>query len=69
MTEQEIQLALDEMEQDMLLDTSPILTRSAEDSIIRISFHDRHTAYLKTHPKVNPQDYLANVKTMIRIRA
>jgi len=68
MTEEEIQEALNEMEQDELLNTGPILVRSAEDSIIRVSFHDRHTIYLKNHPKVNPQDYLANIKTMIRIR-
>jgi hypothetical protein len=51
-----------------LLNTSPVLARSAEDSIIRIPFRERHISYLKTHPKVNPQDYLANIKTMIRIR-
>jgi hypothetical protein len=68
LSEEEIQQALFEMEQDDLLDTSPILVRNAEDSIIRVSFHDRHTMYLKTHPKVSPQDYLANIKTMIRIR-
>jgi hypothetical protein len=68
MTEEEIQDALSEMEQDNLLNTSPILVRSAEDSVIRVSFHDRHTTYLKAHPKINPQDYLANIKTMIRIR-
>jgi hypothetical protein len=68
MTEEEIQEALNEMEGDNLLNTSPILVRSAEDSVIRVSFHDRHTAYLKTHPKISPQDYLANIKTMIRIR-
>jgi hypothetical protein len=68
LTEEEIQVALNEMEQDGLLNTSPILVRSAEDSIIRVSFHDRHTTYLKSHPKISPQDYLANIKTMIRIR-
>jgi hypothetical protein len=68
MDEQEIEQALNAMELDELLNTSPILVRSAEDSIIRVSFHDRHTTYLRTHPKINPQDYLANIKTMIRIR-
>jgi hypothetical protein len=68
LSEEEIQEALCEMEQDKLLNTSPILIRSAEDSIIRVSFRDRHTIYLKNHPKISPQDYLANIKTMIRIR-
>jgi tRNA U34 5-carboxymethylaminomethyl modifying enzyme MnmG/GidA len=68
MNAQEIQQALHDMEQDELLNTGPILVRSAEDSIIRVSFRDRHTVYLKNHPKVNPQDYLSNIKTMIRIR-
>lgn len=69
MTEAEINQALSDMEQDELLNTAPIIVRSAEDSVIRVSFRDRHTAYLKAHPKINPQDYLANIKTMIRIRA
>jgi hypothetical protein len=68
LTEEEIQETLNEMEQNELLNTGPVLVRSAEDSLIRVSFHDRHTIYLKNHPKVSPQDYLANVKTMIRIR-
>jgi hypothetical protein len=68
LSDEEIQQALSEMEQDALLNTSPVLMRSAEDSIIRVSFRERHTMYLKAHPKTSPQDYLANVKTMIRIR-
>jgi hypothetical protein len=68
LNDQEIQEVLDEMEQDLLLNTKPILIRSAEDSLIRVSFRDRHTIYLKNHPKISPQDYLSNLRTMIRIR-
>jgi hypothetical protein len=67
--EETIQQILNEMEHDDLLNTGTILMRNAEDSIIRVAFHERHTTYLKTHPKINPQNYLANLKTMIRIRA
>jgi hypothetical protein len=68
LNELEIEQVLCDMEEDQLLNTGPILTRSVDDSVIRISFRDKHTVYLKNHPKVSPQDYLANVKTMIRIR-
>jgi hypothetical protein len=68
MTKEEIDQAIYDMEQDNLLNTNPIIVRSAEDSVIRVSFRDRHKDYLDAHPKVNPQDYLANIKTMIRIR-
>ncbi len=31
-------------------------------------FPDKHVQYLKGHPKVNPEHYLANLRTMIKIR-
>jgi hypothetical protein len=68
MTQEEVQDSLTEMELDELLNTGPVFVRSAEDSIISVPFRERHTVYLINHPKVNPQDYLSNLKTMIRIR-
>lgn len=32
----------------------------------RISFVDTHLVYLKTHPAVNPNHYLSNLKLMLR---
>ncbi len=32
------------------------------------TFIEKHMSYLATHPKVNPEPYLANLRTMIKIR-
>lgn len=32
----------------------------------RISFVDTHLVYLKSHPAVNPNHYLSNLKLMLR---
>lgn len=32
------------------------------------SFVDKHMAYLNTHPSVDPQHYLANLRLMTKIR-
>jgi hypothetical protein len=68
LSEEEISQTLTDMEGDELLNTKPIYIRDADDSLRLISFREKHTAYLRLHPKISPQDYLANVKTMIRIR-
>ena len=34
-----------------------------------VSFTKKHSTYLKTHPKVNPQYYLANLRVMTRARS
>jgi hypothetical protein len=68
MSDEEIQTAL----RDMIAD-SGLLTasRTSVYSIIEgemVSFIDKHTSYLQGHPKVNPQQYLTNLRTMIKIR-
>ena len=68
MDEAAINEALDEMEQDELLRTGPVLMQDMGESARMVPFREKHLAYLRTHPKVNPANYLANVKTMIRIR-
>lgn len=68
MDKESIDQMLSEMEADVLLNTDPIMVKDDEGSARFISFHERHQTYLQTHPKVNPQNYLANIKTMIRIR-
>lgn len=64
----EIDQVLDLMEQDDGLRTEPshMITILHSDELV--SFHEKHSTYLKTHPKVNPADYLSNLRTMIKIR-
>ena len=33
-----------------------------------IPFVEKHLAYLKNHPKLNPEQYLANLRLMTKIR-
>ena len=68
MNEAEIKEALSDMEQDNLLDTKTMLVRDTENSLQLVTFSEPHLAYLKAHPKVDPQNYLSNLKTMIRKR-
>jgi len=68
MGEDEIHEALIGMESDLNLKTGPSYKTDALHSTKRVSFQDTHKAYLKGHPKVNPKNYLANVRTMIKIR-
>ena len=65
MTEEEIMTALKFMEQDDLLKTDPTLEGPSKQPM---AFIDKHVIYLKGHPKVNPEFYLANLRTMIKIR-
>lgn len=66
MEEAAIYEALGQMEQDILLNTPDSQTL---DSLELVSFREKHMAYLKGHPKVNPENYLSNLRTMIKIRA
>jgi hypothetical protein len=66
--DESIDRILSSMEENDLLDTSRALAKDSEGSLRLVGFHERHTNYLKMHPNVNPQHYLANIRTMIRIR-
>jgi hypothetical protein len=68
MTEAEIHDALISMEQDDCFDTKSSYTKDSPQSIHLITFYEKHMAYLKEHPKVNPEHYLANLRTILRIR-
>jgi hypothetical protein len=68
MDETMIEQALADMERDCLLRTGPVATKDAENAVRMVSFREKHLSYLKQHPKVNPQHYLANLHTMIKIR-
>lgn len=70
LSEQEIRLALQQMEKDATLSSKPSLMNDndASSSIREVSFMERHMTYLREHPKVNPEHYLSNLRTMIKIR-
>jgi hypothetical protein len=68
LNEAEIKDALAVMEQDNLLNTAPCYVKDSLTSIHLVTFREKHMIYLKSHPKVNPQHYLSNLRTMIKIR-
>ncbi|HMH31181.1 MAG TPA: hypothetical protein VK534_01750 [Methylomirabilota bacterium] len=66
--EAQIKELLKSMHSDNGLNTG---TCYSDDDVLRttpISFEAKHMAYLKSHPKVNPQQYLQNLRTKVRIR-
>jgi|GEM_PF-1135075 len=65
MNEGEISEVLNLMEQNASLKTS---LKGTAHAIHHMSFHEIHMTYLKEHPKVNPEHYLSNLRTMIKIR-
>ena len=68
MTQEEIESALRQMEQDISLKTEPLYIKEGTSSLVPVAFYVRHTQYLKEHPKVNPENYLSNLRTMIKKR-
>lgn len=64
----EIDQILHAMEADSTMNTKPLYVKSELSPDKTISFYKRHTDYLRGHPKVNPEHYLANLRTMIKIR-
>lgn len=66
--EAEIEEILHSMEADSTMNTKPLYAKSESSPEKTISFFERHTEYLKGHPKVNPKHYLSNLRTMIKIR-
>jgi hypothetical protein len=69
MNETEIDEALCFMEEDNSLKTPPCYVQETISSTKLMSFREKHLAYLKSHPKINPENYLANLRTMIKIRS
>lgn len=68
MTEEEVQQALSAMESDSTLDTQSSYVKTTPAAGRVLSFREKHAEYLKEHPKINPEYYLANLRTMIKIR-
>lgn len=67
MTEEEIITALKGMVLDPNMITRPSFrANSALWPDHKIPFIDAHLQYLKNHPNLNPEHYLANLRLMIR---
>lgn len=69
MTQEEAERILHGMEDDANLKTDISAVQDPHyPSQQKMSFFERHAAYLKGHPKVNPLAYLTNLRTMIKKR-
>lgn len=69
MNEEEIRTALRAMEADESYQTE--VTYSANVALYpdnTISFTEKHTAYIKTHPALKPEHYIANLKLKTKRR-
>lgn len=65
----EFQKALKEMAKDVTFSTGPTFSANSElypDKLI--PFVNKHMEYLRNHPSVDPQHYLANLRLMTRVR-
>ncbi len=67
MTEEEIIAALEAMERNPALVTKSAFRANTDKwPENRISFVDNHLSYLKLRPKTDPQQYLSNLRLMLR---
>jgi hypothetical protein len=64
-----IQTSLKDMERDASLNTEIVYRKDFPVPLKPQTFKQKHTGYLKGHPKVNPAHYLSNLRAMIKIRA
>ncbi len=69
MTDEEIQEELTQMESDSSINTKPAYDKYDHSPEKLLTFRDRHSDYLKKHPKVNPQHYLSNLRAVLRVRS
>jgi len=66
----EVREKLREMERDLSLNTR-ISSYSANSELYpdnQIPFVEKHIAYLMSHPKVVPEQYLSNLRLMLKVR-
>ena len=67
-SEIEIREELTKMELNPELNTKASLVKESQSSLRLMTFEEKHLSYLRQHPKVSPLPYLANLKTMIKVR-
>lgn len=68
LSEEEIVDELDKMVKDKTLSTKSSYPKGFSPTKRSMSFKNRHLTYLREHPKLNAGGYLANLKTMLKIR-
>lgn len=68
LTQAEVECELRGMINDVRFNTATVSARDADNTIKKIDFYKKHSTYLSTHPKVDPEKYLLNLRTMTRIR-
>lgn len=68
MSEIEIKQILDGMAKDETLDTQNSYPKGFSPIKRNMSFSQRHYTYLQEHSKMNAGAYLANLRTMLKIR-
>ena len=68
MEETAIAAILCSMERNPGLNTGPVVSHQSGEIEV-VSFKEKHLTYLQQHPKVNARNYLANLRTMIKIRS
>lgn len=64
-----VKLELKHLVADKSYNTEPIYSANVllhPDHLM--SFFDKHLAYLRSHPAIDPKQYLANLRLMTRIR-
>jgi hypothetical protein len=65
----EFEEALKEMAANHAYNTEPSYSANSElYPNNRIPFVDKHMEYIRSHPKTDPQHYLANLRLMMRAR-
>lgn len=68
-SEEELRSALQRLEADVAMSTPKSYSANGELHPDHLqSFTEKHMLYLKQHPKVNAEQYLSNLRLMIRIR-
>ena len=60
-----IRVDLKKMTADPCFNTKSMYSASTLDDV---TFVDKHMKYLADHPKLNPQQYLSNIRLMTRIK-
>lgn len=68
-TSAEIESLLAQIEKDATFNTGPSYSANGDKYPDHsIPFVDKHMNYLRTHPSIDPQQYISNLRLMTRVR-
>lgn len=65
---EEIELSLQLMVKDAAFNTKPSYSTNGIYANNLMPFVDKHMHYLNSHPAINPQHYISNLRLMVRIK-